>query len=80
MDLSDRLRSLDKRARATRFGGGLLRARRPEEDVATHLRYIAENSMFGVSRVPEDVLVVLDRVAALEQRVEALERRGSEQR
>lgn len=75
MGLSERLRSLDKRVRVRSLGGGFVRARHQDEDVAAHLRYLAVNGGFGTNRVAEDVLAVLDRLEALEQRVEALEMR-----
>jgi hypothetical protein len=72
MGISDRLRSLDKRAGAG-LGGGFLRARRADESLRGHLRYMADNGGFGTNRVAQDVLGVLDRLEALEQRVAALE-------
>jgi len=76
MGLGQRLRDLDRRVGRTGAGGGFIRARRDSETVEEHLRHIVANGAFGTSRVAEDVLAVLDRVAALKARVAALEKRG----
>lgn len=76
MSLLRKLRALDDRAAtASPVKAGLLRERRADEPVEDHLRYIASNGGFGTARVASDVLVVLDRMVALERRVEALEQR-----
>ena len=71
-----RLRKLDQRVAPSRLRGGFLRTRRPDEPVESHLRYLMRDGIFGTSLVAEDVLAVLDRVAALEARVAELEQRG----
>lgn len=73
MGLNDRLRALDRRVGATKLGAGMVRARRADEDVASHLRYVALNGGFGANRVAEDVLVLLERLTDLETRVATLE-------
>lgn len=75
MGLKERLAKLDQRVLSSRFRGGLVRPRRSDEAVEQHLRYLAEVGGFGSNLLAEDVLVVLNRVAALEDRVSQLERR-----
>ena len=77
MGLIDRLHDLDKRAWRTHLGGGLVRARAENESVEEHLRYVVHSGAFGLGRVADDVLIVLDRLAALEERVSALEAGGN---